>query len=74
MPSFSVGADATLLETMMESGLAESKTQARRLIQQGGVKLNDQPLSDPNQVLQLSAPGVLRVGKRRFLRLLPPSS
>ena len=73
MPSFSVGAGATLLEVMTESGLAKSKTQARQLIQQGGVKLNDQPLSDPNQVLQLGAPGVLRVGKRRFLRLLPPT-
>ena len=74
MPGFSLEGGTTLLEIMIESGLAESRSQARRLIRQGGVKLDDKPLSDPNQVLQLSAAAVLRVGKRRFLRLLPPPS
>jgi tyrosyl-tRNA synthetase len=72
MASHRLAADATLLEVLVETGLAASKGQARRLIQQGGVKLDEQPLSDPNLLLRLSAPGVLRVGKRRFLRLLPP--
>ncbi len=71
MPSFKLPAGATLIEVMVESGLAGSKGQARRLVQQGGVRLNEQVVSDPNQALELDESQVLRVGKRRFLRLLP---
>jgi tyrosyl-tRNA synthetase len=63
-----------LLEVLLKAGLAQSKGQARRLIQQGGVRLDDQALSDPELVLRLHAPAVLRVGKRRFLRLIPPGN
>jgi tyrosyl-tRNA synthetase len=39
-------------------------------VEQGGVRLNDEVLEDPNQDLVSAAGGVLRVGKRRFLKLL----
>jgi tyrosyl-tRNA synthetase len=62
---------ATLLEVMVDTGLAASRSDARRLIEQRGVRLEDEVLEDPNQTLDLKEPAVLRVGKRRFLRLLP---
>jgi tyrosyl-tRNA synthetase len=74
MPRFALTEGATLLEVLLKAGLAQSKGQARRLIQQGGVRLDDQALSDPELVLRLHAPAVLRVGKRRFLRLIPPGN
>lgn len=63
-----------VLELLTSAGLAASRSQARRLLDQGAVSL------DGNRVgrgLEVSppAPGqeaVLRVGKRRFLRLRPP--
>jgi tyrosyl-tRNA synthetase len=61
----------TLLEVMMETGLAASRSAGRRLIEQRGVRLEDEVLEDPNQTFDLKQPAVLRVGKRRFLRLLP---
>jgi len=51
-----------------------SSSEARRLIAQGGVRLDGEGL--PPESLDLSleelAGRVLQVGKRRFVRLLPP--
>jgi tyrosyl-tRNA synthetase len=71
MPEFSPKPDQTLVDVMVEAGLAPSRSQARRLIQQDGVKLDDASVADGDQPLLLNGPAVLRVGKRRFLRLLP---
>lgn len=52
-------------------GLAASNGEARRLIEQGGVRLDDEVLSDPRAELDPAAlrGSVLQVGKRRFLRI-----
>ncbi len=62
----------SLVEVIVEAGLAPSNSQARRLIKQQAVRLEDQVLKEPNALPELEAPAVLRVGKRRFVRLLPP--
>ena len=60
--------DKRLSAVIVEAGFAASSAEARRLINQGAVRLDDQPLSENLPVSQLSD-GVLRVGRRRFLRL-----
>lgn len=60
-----------LVEVLVQSGLAASKTEARRLIEQRAVRLEGEVLLDPAQPLTLTAPSVLRAGKRRFVRLIP---
>jgi tyrosyl-tRNA synthetase len=52
-------------------GLSASNGEARRAVQQGGVKLNGEPMSDPDAELpvQALAGAVLQVGRRRFVRL-----
>jgi tyrosyl-tRNA synthetase len=72
MPSLRLGSGLTVAELLAESGLVGSKSEARRLVRQRGVRLDDQVLEDANAVLEIDRPKVLRVGKRRFLRLLPP--
>jgi tyrosyl-tRNA synthetase len=55
-------------------GLAPSNSEARRLIQGGGVELEGERITDPNTRLtpdQLVG-RLLRVGKHRFARLIPP--
>jgi tyrosyl-tRNA synthetase len=54
-------------EILVRSGLTASKGEARRLVRQGGVHLDGQRVGDELAIL---GPGVLRVGKRRFLRLV----
>lgn len=57
---------------LTELGLAASNGDARRLITQGGVKMNDEVLTDPGAELEpVSLQGaVLQVGKRKFLRIV----
>ena len=38
----------TILDVMVKAGLAASKGEARRLVQQGGVSVDDQKIVDPN--------------------------
>lgn len=53
-------------------GLAGSNGEARRLVEQGGVRLNDVLLSDPGvELLPGDVRGsVLQVGKRKFVRII----
>jgi tyrosyl-tRNA synthetase len=57
---------------LWRSGLATSKTEARRLIEQGGVRLDGRRVSDPDaEVAAEELLGhVLQVGRRRFVRFV----
>ncbi len=56
---------------LKETGLAVSTSAARRLIQQGGVRVDGEVVEDFHRELRLDAGGevLLQVGKRRFLKL-----
>jgi tyrosyl-tRNA synthetase len=71
MPELRIDEGVALVDVMLASGLVKSKGEARRLIQQNGVRLGDETVSDTDLILKLQSPLVLRIGKRRFLRLLP---
>jgi tyrosyl-tRNA synthetase len=60
-----------LVTLMVNASLAPSKGEARRLVQQGGVKLNDQKITDPQAVVSPSAGDIIKVGKRKFIRVVP---
>lgn len=71
-PSLVVSGEATVVEAMVDSGLAKSRSDARRLAQQGALKLNGQPLADVDAPIA-QAPGllhghyaVLRRGRRHY--------
>jgi tyrosyl-tRNA synthetase len=52
-------------------GLAATNAEARRLIEQGGVRIDGEPVTDPDVEIPVSAVAgrVLQVGRRRFVRL-----
>ncbi len=65
-----VEAGLTLFALIADAGLAQSRAEARRLIQQGAVSLDGEKIGDPYFVLPAgSGPMLLKVGKRRFLRI-----
>ncbi|HAF63003.1 MAG TPA: tyrosine--tRNA ligase [Anaerolineaceae bacterium] len=66
IPSFIITADQTLLDVMMAAKLAPSKSQGKRLFEQGGVSLDGETIADWGT---FARPGVLQVGKRKFLEL-----
>ncbi len=64
MPKLSVGLDcATGVDLLIAAGLCKSKGEARRLIQEGGVKLNEEKLTDPMATLP-EGEFVLHKGKK----------
>jgi tyrosyl-tRNA synthetase len=54
-----------LVDILAKTGMAPSKNEARRLIKQGAVSFNGEAITDESW---LAAPGILKVGKRRFLK------
>ena len=60
----------TVLTVMHNAGLVSSKREGRRLIEQGGVKVDGEKISDINTEIVVDQPRILRVGKRKFLKLV----
>ena len=60
-----------LAKLLTASGLAASNGEARRLLEQGGVKVDGEPVRDPMATLPAAAgtSALVQVGKRRFARL-----
>jgi tyrosyl-tRNA synthetase len=57
---------------LRELGLVASSSEARRAVQQGGVRLDGAAVTDAMQpVARPAAPLLIQVGKRRLKRLLP---
>lgn len=71
MPTFEYeGESIGILDAMTLCRLAPSKGEARRLIQQGGVTVNDEKLLDTSAVLELSSPAIIKKGKKQIVRLI----
>lgn len=68
IPEFKVDkTDWDLSELLVATGLAASKSEARRLIEQGGVRLNQDVVKDTQ--ISVNSGDILQAGKRRFVRL-----
>ena len=61
-----------VIEVMVRSGLVQSLSEARRLVRQGAVLLDGEPVDDEAAQVEPGETGqrILKVGKRRFARLL----
>lgn len=70
MPEVILKGMPRLVDWMTENGLARSRSEARRLIEQGGVRLDGGPVNDLEMILDVPRQAVLQVGKRRFVRLI----
>ncbi|MFO7676259.1 MAG: tyrosine--tRNA ligase [bacterium] len=64
-------AGINIIELVAGAGLLPSKSEARRKLAEGAVYLGGERVGDPGLVVTVGAkPVVLKVGKRRFLRLV----
>ncbi|MEG2117849.1 MAG: tyrosine--tRNA ligase, partial [Clostridia bacterium] len=59
-----------ITELLLKSGLAPSKSEARRLMQGGGVKINGTAQTDCNSVCGTSGEFVLSKGKNKFVKIV----
>jgi len=62
----------SLVKLLTDSGLVKSNSEARRLVAQGGIKINDRKINDPNLELNLNdlSEKVIQRGKRHFRKII----
>ncbi len=65
MPEFKI-TSSNLVDALAISGLVSSKSEARRLIRQGGVKVNGETVNNQDYLLPTEGKQTVKVGKRRF--------
>jgi tyrosyl-tRNA synthetase len=63
--------DVPLAKLIVDSGGAKSNSEARRLIEGGGVQLDGLKVTDVMARIKVEQPKLLKVGKRFFVRLVP---
>ena len=73
MPELRLSEPIILSDLLTNAGLTPSKSEARRLVQQGGIKLDGQKVDDFNLTVTPDREHVLQVGRRKFIKLLPES-
>ena len=62
---------APLYKVMAQSGMFKSNSEIRRLVQQGGVKINTVKQEDPNKEIECpKSEMIFQAGKRSFFKLL----
>jgi tyrosyl-tRNA synthetase len=69
MPEHSLRGPIHILDLMHVAGVANSKREARRLIQQRGVKLDEVTVESVDTIVEPGQARVLQVGRRRFVKL-----
>jgi tyrosyl-tRNA synthetase len=72
MPEVVLTADegkTLLCKVLAQSDLVKSNSEGRRAVQQGGVKVNGEKVSDENLEIACSGEYVIQVGKRRFAKV-----
>lgn len=71
IPTFTLTAKRlTLAELLVATKLVPSKSEAWRLIKQGGVKIDNEKQTDPNKIIKIEKEILLQVGKRKFLKIV----
>lgn len=64
---------ASLVTLLVTAHLSPSKKESRRLLQQGGIKINGEKVTE-DKLLTLNKEFILQVGKRKFLKIKPAKS
>jgi tyrosyl-tRNA synthetase len=63
--------DRRLINVMMVTDTTESLSEGRRLIRQNSVSIDGKPINDEYYVIEFDKPIILKVGKRKFVKLVP---
>ena len=68
--SVKIDAETSILDLLVELSFVQSKGEAKRLIQGGGVKIDGEKISDMGFVVKPQMDVVLQAGKRKFAKLV----
>lgn len=59
-----------VIKLLRETGLVRSNSEARRLIAQGGVRINGETVASEDLEISISSGDVVQIGKRRFAKIV----
>ena len=70
IPEIEIDANKKLTEIMVLNSMVSSNGEAKRMIKQGAVKINDKKVDDIHIEISPGKDIVLKVGKRKFLKII----
>ena len=70
IPEIKIDSDKKLVEIMVLNNMVASNSEAKRMINQGAVKVNEEKVSDMHIELSPGNNIILKVGKRKFLKII----
>ncbi|MFH1410545.1 MAG: tyrosine--tRNA ligase [Patescibacteria group bacterium] len=70
MPEFKLNGERNIIDLLELCKLITSKSEGRRAVEQGGVKVNDKKVMSADEVVRLKKGMVIQVGKRRFAKIV----
>ena len=70
IPVFEISSGSILLtDLLVNSKLTNSKSEAKRLIEQGGVEVNEKKITDTQSIIKPVRNMIVKAGKRKFIKL-----
>lgn len=72
MPSFTLEGytPSTLVDLLVATQLCTSKSEARRLVEQGGVSIDNVKKTNPSEVIEINGQVIIKKGKKVFLKVI----
>ena len=70
MPEYRLAESEKLIGIMVKNGMVASNGEGKRMISQGGVRLDKEKVDDIHSTIEPGKNVVLKVGKRKFLRII----
>ena len=65
-----IGKDnSNIIDLIVEAKLVESKREAKRMIEQGGVKIDSEKVTDEKYLVDLNKEHIIQIGKRKFVKI-----
>ena len=73
LPEFNINKNEKIwiVKLLTSANMSKSSSEARRLIKQGGVTIDGNKINDTEMDIEFSNEAVLKVGKKRFLKIIP---
>jgi len=67
---FEISGERNIIDLLELCNLISSKSEGRRAVEQGGVKINDEKVASVDEVIHLEKDMIVQVGKRRFAKIV----
>ena len=70
VPTFKISGDRNIIDLLELCELVTSRSEGRRAVEQGGVKVDDEKVESVDSVIHLEKDMIIQVGKRRFAKIV----